>query len=44
MFNLPTFTLVSIASVTGFWVLYTVVFLWVSRSWSRDDSEVTHED
>lgn len=43
MFNLPTFTVVSIASVIGFWVNYTLVFLWVSRSWAREDTEVTDE-
>ncbi|WP_269745582.1 hypothetical protein [Leucobacter komagatae] len=40
MFNLPTFTVVSIVSVIGFWIIYTLAFLWVSRSRAREDSEV----
>lgn len=39
MFNLPTFTWVSITGVIGFWVIYTLAFLWVSRTWARDDAE-----
>lgn len=39
MFGLPTFTTIVILGVPAFWVIYTVVFMWLSREWSREDVE-----
>lgn len=39
MFNLPVFTTVMLAGVPAFWILYTVVFVWLSRGWNREDVE-----
>jgi hypothetical protein len=37
MFGLPTFTTLVIIAVPAFWVIYTVVFIWLSRRWDRED-------
>jgi hypothetical protein len=37
MFNLPSLTVAVLIGMPAFWVLYTLVFLWVSRGWDRDD-------
>lgn len=39
MFGLPTFTTAIILGVPTFWVIYTVVFMWMSRGWKREDME-----
>lgn len=44
MFNLPTFTVVALFGVGGFWVIYTLVFLWLSRGWDREDVGADHEN
>lgn len=37
MFNLPNLTFAVLVGMQALWVLYTLVFLWVSRGWDRDD-------
>ena len=37
MFGLPAATAVAIFGVAGFWVVYTIVFLIISRGWERED-------
>jgi hypothetical protein len=41
MFGLPTFTTVVILGVPTLWIIYTVVFMWLSRGWKREDVEET---
>lgn len=38
MFGLPTFTTIVILGVPVFWVIYTGVFMWLSRGWSQEDT------
>ena len=39
MFNLPPFTVVVVVGVPAFWIIYTCVFLYVSRHYGRADSD-----
>lgn len=41
MFGLPTFTTVVILGVPTLWIIYTVVFMWLSRGWKLEDVEET---
>ncbi|WP_286134389.1 hypothetical protein [Arthrobacter sp. MYb222] len=40
MFGLPAFTTMVIIGVPALWVIYTAVFLWLSRGWKREDAKV----
>lgn len=44
MFNLPIFTTAVILGVPAFWIIYTVVFMWISRGWKAEDVEVDVEN
>jgi hypothetical protein len=44
MFHLPAFTTVMLVGVPAFWILYTVVFMWLSRGWAREDVESRNEN
>lgn len=39
MFGLPAFTTTVIIGVPALWVIYTGVFLWLSRGWKHEDAE-----
>ncbi len=39
MFGLPTTTTLLLLGFPLFWVLYTAVFLWLSRDWPQRDRE-----
>lgn len=36
MFGLPASTALVVFGFPVFWVLYTLVFLWISRRWKRE--------
>ena len=38
MFGLPWSTTVLVVGFPLLWVAYTLVFLWVSRGWEREES------
>lgn len=38
MFGLPDTTALLLVGIPLFWIAYTAVFLWVSRSGRKDDS------
>ena len=37
MFGLPLFTVAVLLAVAGFWIIYTLVFLVISRNWHLAD-------
>ncbi|WP_432791279.1 hypothetical protein QYM46_06580 [Brevibacterium sp. K11IcPPYGO002] len=37
MFGLPTATVVIIAGIPAIWVIYTLVFVFLSRGWKAED-------
>ena len=37
MFDLPLSTTLLVFGFPAFWILYTLGFLWLTRSWSRDE-------
>ena len=37
MFELPLATTLLVFGFPAFWIVYTLVFLFVSRDWKRDD-------
>ena len=37
MFGLPTTTVVIIVGIPALWVVYTLVFVFLSRRWSAED-------
>ncbi|MGO3022710.1 MAG: hypothetical protein ACTIIH_05655 [Brevibacterium sp.] len=37
MFGLPTATVVIIAGIPAIWVIYTLVFVFLSRGWRAED-------
>ncbi|WP_281170695.1 hypothetical protein [Brevibacterium album] len=37
MFGLPAFTSAVIFGIPAAWAVYTLVFVWASRGWSRED-------
>ncbi len=39
MFGLPVETALLVFAFPVFWVLYTIVFLFVSRHWKREERE-----
>ncbi len=39
MFGLLAFTTMVIIGVPALWVIYTGVFLWLSRGWKHEDAE-----
>lgn len=39
MFGLPASTTMVIIGVPALWVIYTGVFLWLSRGWKHEDAE-----
>lgn len=39
MFNLPLFTAIVVVGVPAFWIIYTCVFLYLSRHYNRADKE-----
>ena len=39
MFGLPDFTTFIMISIPAFWILYTVVFMYISRGWDKLDEE-----
>ncbi len=36
MFDLPLGTTLLVFGFPAFWILYTLVFLWVTRRWEQD--------
>lgn len=38
MFGLPVETLLLLVGFPVFWILYTIVFVYVSRDWHREDA------
>lgn len=44
MYGLPAFTTAVLLGVPAFWILYTIVFLWISRRWTREDVETEYEN
>ncbi|WP_315524919.1 hypothetical protein [Corynebacterium durum] len=39
MFGLPLFTVAVLLAVAGFWIIYTLVFLVISRNWHLADEQ-----
>lgn len=37
MFGLPGTTALVLFGFPAFWIIYTIVFLYVTRNWSKDD-------
>lgn len=37
MFGLPLFTVAVLLAVAGFWIIYTLIFLVISRDWHLAD-------
>lgn len=37
MLGLPLETALIMGGVIGFWILYTAIFVWVTRSWDAED-------
>lgn len=37
MFGLPTATVVILFGIPAFWVIYTLVFVFLSRGWKAED-------
>jgi hypothetical protein len=42
MFGLPLLTAAVILAVSGFWIIYTLVFLVISRDWHLADEQPAH--
>ena len=39
MFDLPFGTTLLVFGFPAFWILYTLVFLWVTRRWERNSAD-----
>lgn len=44
MFGLPPLTTFVLFGFPLFWILYTAVFLWISRGWVRDEQIAQEAD